>query len=165
MAINSKAKGNTFERKISNKLSERFRDHTGLETAFRRNIDSGSFFGGRNQVRAQTHDLDKATFGDIVTPVDFNFTVECKHYKTPPTFASIMKQKNSQLDEWLDQAEQDAASSGKKPVVIMKFNNVDEMAVVKELFGDLKAVINYRGYYICSLEDYLAQTDDHFFTS
>jgi hypothetical protein len=163
MAINSKAKGNTFERKVSKILSDRFCERTGLEVAFRRNIDSGSFFGGRNQIRASTHDLDKATFGDIVTPVDFAFTVECKHYKTPPTFASIMKQNNKQLDTWLEQAEQDAESSGKKLVVIAKFNNVDEMAVVKELFGTMKSVINYKEYSICTLEDFLAQDTDHFF--
>ncbi len=47
MGVNGKQKGNGFERKIANILSERFKEHTGLEQAFRRNIDSGSFFGGK----------------------------------------------------------------------------------------------------------------------
>ena len=48
MAVNGKQKGNRFERDIANMFSERFATYTGIEKAFRRNPDSGSFFGGSN---------------------------------------------------------------------------------------------------------------------
>lgn len=163
MAVNSKNKGNTFERKVAKILSERFLDKTGLENAFRRNIDSGSFFGGKNKARVDTYDTDKATFGDLVTPNAFIFTVECKHYKTPPTFASMIKQENKQLDEWIDQAELDSESAGKDWIIIMKFNNVEEMVILKKPFGTLSSLINYKGNVIVRLKDFLAQEDSFFF--
>ena len=49
MAVNGKAKGNSYERKIANLLSARFKDYTGIDQSFRRNPDSGSYFGGQNQ--------------------------------------------------------------------------------------------------------------------
>jgi hypothetical protein len=68
MAVNSKNKGNAFERKIAKNLSERFEAHTGLTDAFRRNLDSGSFFGASNQSRIEKHGTEHANFGDILTP-------------------------------------------------------------------------------------------------
>ena len=65
MAVNGKSKGSSFERKISNLLSSRFEPVTGIKQAFRRNPDSGSFFGASNQKRKETHDLDHANFGEL----------------------------------------------------------------------------------------------------
>lgn len=161
--INSKNKGSTFERKIANILSEKFMERTGIKTSFRRNIDSGSYFGGKNQSRVDTHDLSKAVFGDLVAPDNFRFSIECKHYKEPPSFAMLVKQDWKVLDKWLEQATQDSANSGKEFAIIIKYNNVDEIVVLPSLFGDLTALINYKGHVIVSLRDYLAQTDGHFF--
>jgi len=162
--VNSKNKGNTFERKISNKLSERFVEKTGLLTSFRRNADSGSFFGGSNKKRTETHDLDKANFGDIITPPGFAYSLECKHYKEPPTFSSLIAQNWKTLDVWIEQAEQDAASSGKLPAIIVKFNLVPEIVVLKGLPAGIdNAVINYKGYVIISLDDWLKLGDEEFF--
>jgi hypothetical protein len=161
--VQSKQKGNTFERKIANRLSERFEKVTGILKAFTRNQNSGSFFGASNQKRMQTHDVSKAEFGDIIAPSNFLFSVECKHYKTPPTFASIIAQHNSTLNEWIGQAEQDATNAKKMMCVIMKFNNVPETVILKTLFGTLKPMINYKEYYIVSLDDFLKQDDSFFF--
>lgn len=162
MAINSKQKGNTFERKIAKRLSERFIETTGIENSFRRNIDSGSFFGGKNKVRTESYDMGKATLGDLVCPDWFKFTVECKHYKDPPSFNSILKQDNKKLDEWLGQARQDSEGSGKSPLVIAKFNNVPEMAFVEQdLWGD-GAPITYKGFVIVLLDDLLGRGDEFF---
>ena len=47
----------------------------------------------------------------------------------------------------------------------MKFNNVKETVILKELFGNLKSVINYKEYFIVTLDDYLAQDDSFFFSA
>lgn len=163
--VNGKNKGNTFERKIANLLSNRFAEHTGLESAFRRNPDSGSFFGGQNQSRTETYDTEYAVFGDLICPRTFDFSIECKNYKTPPSFSSIIKQDCKQIDQWINQASQDALNAKKRMALIIKYNNVSEIVVLPELFGTLKPIINYKEYYIVSLDDFLDQTNDNFFTS
>jgi hypothetical protein len=160
MASLSKNKGSAFERKIANLFSARFAEYTGKSSCFRRNADSGSFFGASNKKRIETHDTSKACYGDIMTPPGFNFAIECKHYKTPPSFASILKQDFKTLDGWLEQAEQDAENSQQRVLLIMKFNNVPEAAVVKSDLGAIK----YRGYSIVPLVEFLDQPDDYFFT-
>ena len=161
--MNSKNKGNVFERKIANLLSARFEEQTGLKTGFRRSSDSGAFFGGKNKIRTETHDVDTASFGDIVSPKDFVFNIECKHYKTPPSFASLVKQEVAKFNEWIKQAEQDGESSGKIPCIIIKYNNVPEVVMIRSLFGTLTPVGFYKGYTMVSLTAFLAQEDTSFF--
>lgn len=161
--MNSKNKGNTFERKIANLLSDRFLEVTGIPKSFRRNADSGSFFGGANKARTETHDLSKASFGDIITPEEFAFSIECKHYKDPPSFSSLIKQEVAALDKWITQAEQDAESSGKLPAIIVKYNNVPEVVLLREAFGSIVPVAHYKAYQIIALTDFLDQEDGWFF--
>ena len=89
MATNGKNKGSSFERKIANLLSDRFESKLGIKNGFRRNPDSGSFFGGSNKQRTQSYSLDYALFGDLICPRNFRFSIECKHYKTPPTLKAL----------------------------------------------------------------------------
>jgi hypothetical protein len=162
MAINSKNKGNTFERKIANLLSARFLTQTGIEQSFRRDVTSGSFFGATNQKRLETHDVETATFGDIMAPANFNFSIECKHYKTPPTFTSMMKQDCKMISDWIAQAVQDATNSGKMMLVIAKFNNVADFVIIDGHDDD--ALMMYRGYAIIPLTVWLARPDTYFFS-
>ena len=161
--VNGKAKGNSYERKIANLLSDRFKDYTGIDQSFRRNPDSGSYFGGQNQKRTQTHDLDHAVFGDLICPSNFNFSIECKNYKTPPSFNAMIKQDCKQIDTWLGQALQDADNSKKLMALVIKYNSVADIVVIKQTFGDLKTIINYKDYAIVTLEDFIAQKDEYFF--
>ena len=161
--VNGKQKGNSFERKIANLLSDRFKNFTGIEQSFRRNPDSGSFFGGQNQSRTETYDTEYAIFGDLICPKNFNFSIECKNYKTPPSFGAIMKQDCKQLDAWIAQAEQDATNAKKIMALIVKYNNVQEFVVIKGLFGALKPVVNYKEYQLVTLDDFLSQDDERFF--
>lgn len=162
--MTAKSKGNTFERKISKLLSDRFKALTGLDQSFRRNIDSGSFFGGSNQRRKITHDLDNACFGDIMCPVGFKFSLECKHYKTPPGLGVIVASKSKQWDGWLEQAEQDSENSGKRLMVIIKYNNIEEFVFLKESI-DIDSIFNYGVYKAYRLSDLLNLPDDFFFES
>lgn len=160
--MNSKNKGNSFERKIAKELSGRFEALTGLTDAFRRNIDSGSFFGASNQKRIDSHGTENAQFGDIITPSTFRFCVECKHYKTPPSMKALVKQEWKTFDDWIGQAQQDAANAGKDWLLIVKFNNVDEF-VLLDGNSDVEPVFFYKGSKAVALETLLEKADDFFF--
>lgn len=160
-AVNGKNKGNTFERKMANVLSDRFKDVLGIEKGFRRNPDSGSYFGGANVARTNQYDLDNACFGDIMCPKEFKFTIECKHYKTPPTFQSLVQGSVAQWDKWLSQAEQDSVSASKNFLLIIKYNNVDEIVFMKEK-QPVKEILTYKDYYAYKLKDILDFSDSFF---
>jgi hypothetical protein len=160
--MNSKNKGNSFERKIANLLSSRFELKTGIKKAFRRNADSGSFFGGSNQKRLETYDTEKASLGDVICPQTFVYTVECKHYKSAPLFKNIMQQECKEWDGWIKQAEQDSQNSGKKMLLIIKYNNVDEIVIATEPVPNAYN-LPYKTYFVSSLSSCLAQDDSVFF--
>lgn len=162
MGVNGKAKGSSFERKIANLLSDRFEQKLGQKNGFRRNPDSGSFFGGSNSQRTESYNLDYAVFGDLICPRSFRYSVECKHYKSPPSFKSVIAHNVSQWDQWLEQAEKDAASSSRKMSLIIKYNNVDEIIFLKDPVPDFHHG-RYKNYFLHLLEDWLKLPDDHFF--
>lgn len=162
--VNGKSKGNSFERRIATLLSARFESYTGLKTGFRRNADSGAFFGGSNMYRAKQYDLDNACFGDLMCPKDFKFSIECKHYKIAPTFKAIFAKDVKQWDMWLAQAEQDASNAKKSTLLIIKYNNVPEFIFVKEKLA-IPEIIQYKGYYSYLLSDALSLGNAVFFDS
>lgn len=169
MAVNGKQKGNTFERTISNMLSERFCEHLGLEQGFRRNPDSGSFFGGSNKSRVETHDTDFAVYGDLICPRSFIFSIECKSYKTPPTLDSIAKQSVKQWDTWISQAEQDAEMGNKETLLVVKYNRTEIMCFLKKSFHatsewkEIEGFAKYKDYILMSVTDFLSVSDEKFF--
>lgn len=162
--VNGKQKGNGFERKIANLLSERFAGILGIEQGFRRNPDSGSFFGGSNTQRTATHSMDYAIFGDLICPRNFAFSVECKHYKTAPTFQSIVEHTVKQWDDWLGQVVQDSINSGKQLALIVKYNNVPEIVFLQNPIAGTPESFKYKNYYIYKLGTFLKQPDSEFFT-
>ncbi len=163
MGVNGKQKGNAFERKIANTLSERFADYTGIEKAFRRNPDSGSFFGGSNKDRKDIYDTEWAIYGDLICPRNFNFSVECKHYKDAPKFTALLKQKVSDWDEWIEQARQDAEESGKEMMLIIKYNNTDIFTFTDPHVMQTDYILEYNGARIRLLEHVLEQDNSFFF--
>lgn len=118
-------KGKSWERDIANFLSARFSEYLKVEKGFIRKPDSGSYFGGSNIARTETHLVEFQTFGDILCPKNFRWTIEAKHYKEPFSLNSILLQKNKILDEWIAQAEQDARQAERSPLIIIKFNNCE----------------------------------------
>lgn len=164
MGVNGKQKGNTFERDIANMFSERFAAHTGIEKSFRRNPDSGSFFGGTNIGRKEIYDTDWAIYGDLICPRDFGFTIECKHYKTPPTMNAILKQEVAEWDKWIGQARQDAKACGKVMLIIIKYNRTKILTITEEnTINSGNHIINYKNLEINTLEDVLQESDPFFF--
>ena len=157
---NPKNKGNTFERKIANLLSERFKEWTGLDKSFRRNADSGSYFGGINESRLRTHGTEKANLGDIICPDDFQFTIECKHYKTPPGINALLSQSITEWDNWIAQAQQDSKNSGKNFLLIIRYNRVNEFVITNL---EINTNIKYKGFSILQLSELLNNSDQVFF--
>jgi hypothetical protein len=162
--INSKNKGNTFERKIANVLSKRFSEITNIPNSFRRNPDSGSMFGGRNKIKVTTHDLDKACFGDIIGPANFRYNVECKHYRQAPSFASLLIDETVRdWDVWIAQATQDCLNSGGQLAIIVKYNNTKEIVILAVLPANVPCILTYKGHFVVPLERFLACPDAQFF--
>ena len=162
--VNGKQKGNAFKRKIANMLSERFEDYTGIEKAFRRNPDSGSFFGGTNIDRKDIYDTEWAIYGDRICPRNFNFTIECKHYKKAPLLDRIIKQDVKDWDEWIGQAKQDAEACSKRFIIVLKYNNTEIFTITRrnEVDGRRPSII-YKDTEIHKFEDVLQSADSFFF--
>ncbi len=164
MGVNGKQKGNTFERKMANVLSERFAAHTGIEKPFRRNPDSGSFFGGTNIDRKEIYDTDWAVYGDLICPRNFNFSVECKHYKKAPILNAILNEKVTEWDKWIGQAKQDAEACEKDMLIIIKYNNTEELVITEADTIDEEPIIIYKDMEIHTLKTVLENPDPFFFT-
>lgn len=162
-AINSKNKGNTNERRISKLFSSTFFHVTNLESAFFRNASSGAFFGGKNQFRTQTHDKDHQEFGDIICPKNFKFAIECKHYKSPPSWKATSNQQVKQWDTWIAQATQDAINAQKKMLLIIKYNNCDDFVIVKDSYNNIPCFGHYKEYNLYLLSDFLKLNTADFF--
>lgn len=161
--VNGKQKGNNFERKIANIFSDRFAEYTGISQSFRRNPDSGSFFGGTNAARAETHDTDWAVYGDLICPKAFKFVVECKHYKKAPTFKSLIEQNISEWDKWIKQVQQDAKVCGKDPMLIIKYNNVPAFVMLDWTILSGSCSVEYNGMRVFPLDTVLGGPDSFFF--
>jgi hypothetical protein len=164
MAVNGKQKGNSFERTIANMLSERFKEHTGIPQAFRRNPDSGSFFGGTNIARTQVYDTDWAIYGDLICPKAFKFAVECKHYKTAPILNAVLTESVADWDKWLKQARQDSEVSAKEMLLIVRYNRTENLAFLNPgVLSTEKPVIVYKNTEIFLLDTVLKQNNSFFF--
>lgn len=163
--INSKSKGNTFERKIANLLSARFAALTGIKNGFRRSESSGSFFGGRNQARVVSHDLGKASFGDIICPNNFRYAIECKHYKTPPNLLGLITNQIADWDRWIVQATQDCSNAGKRMAIIVKYNNLKEIVILGEMPAGIACFVHYKTRFVISLDTFLSFADGEFFAT
>lgn len=120
--VNSKQKGNRFERTIVKRFNDEFSEYFG--EGFTRNIDSGSFFGKNNKDKENrkimSEDYKSLHVGDIVTPLSFPFVVECKNYglDSAPNMYTLLKSDDAVLVEWLTQAKGDAEFCNKEYIII-----------------------------------------------
>jgi len=151
---NPNVKGANFERQIANLLSDHFKSKYNTTNSFRRNIEgSGSFFGGKNTHRTKTH--INVVVGDIITPENFPYVIECKAYKTAPSLQAIVKQKVGLFDKWIEQVETDAKAVNKHPLLIVKFNLVPILALTPKVTKRLTPLFRYKNYYAYILNDFL----------
>ena len=121
-----KAKGNGFENTVAKKLT------SALDPLkFIRTQGSGARVGGKNfETIGQMFGEDalKLFVGDVVpvnetaAKVRFNFSIECKFYKTPDSFTSLVAG-SANLFKWMQEAIDDAKKIDKVPLLIFKWNN------------------------------------------
>ncbi len=127
MAVNSKAKGDTYERKIAKKLT----DWTGLK--FERVPASGGLHWKS----------DNRVYGDIVTnDPDFPFIIELKNRESWNMDSLINGSK--EVENWWKQVTADAKATGKEPMVIFSRNRQPDYLAMKvsAFMGDYVELIN-----------------------
>ena len=121
MTSPSKAKGNSFERKVADFLTDLYGEK------FIRVPGSGAYVGGKNNHRKQfLHEGQIRNFkGDIVPGQSFpRFNAECKSYKDFP-FHQLYAGSTKILDDWLDQL-MAVSDPGDFDILFMKFNRKGE---------------------------------------
>lgn len=160
MANKSKQKGNNFERVVAKMFSDLYKDRYGAEVSFQRNISSGSIFGGSNHQRGM-NTLQEMTIyaGDIITPNDFLYTIECKHYAIPFSINAIIIQDSKQLDGWIEQVTQDCEVSGKEPMLVIKYDNIKPFVLLKNGYGT--PLFRYKEWGAYNFENYIKENKDH----
>lgn len=115
---NSKNKGNKFERDVAKILNETFNT-----TEFIRSPGSGAF--------ATTHSLPDhmKMSGDLITPKNFPFIIECKKGYNKENIGSIFNPK-SNLISFIEQAERDSSREKKDFLVILHQDRKEPLVIM-----------------------------------
>lgn len=150
--VNSRTKGNSFERKICTILNKRFNTDY-----FNRSPGSGAY--------ATTKVLPKEyqIHGDLITPVNFRFSVECKKGYKNINIDSLLNKK-SELWKFIDQAINDSKKSNKLPLIVYQQDRRDILILAQEgVFVKTKKRISFLGWEIHTLTDALSFEDSQWF--
>jgi len=124
MGASSKDKGNAWELEVAKFLEEHF------EGKFSRVPRSGAMFGGENAENAEgeRQDVVEILTGDIITPKEFPFTIEAKHYEDFK-FSHLLQGENKLLDGWIESSEKDAELAKRLPMIMAKFSYIGSYVV------------------------------------
>jgi len=149
--VNSRTKGNTFERKVAGLFNKRFETKE-----FTRSPGSGAF--------ATTHtNLPQhlKVFGDLITPLNFGFSIECKNgYKLE--FDAPFK-KCSELWKFIEQAKRDAVKGEKEWMVVYQKTRRETLVIVGKAYPIQRRMEIHGETFVYTLEDFLRLDDFHFF--
>lgn len=124
--FNSKGKGNNFEGQIAKKLSAAL-----SPLNFIRSPGSGARVGGKNFEKFGEMFGEEALsiFVADVVPINekksgltFLHSIECKSYKTPDSFTSLVAG-SANVFKWFEESVEDAKKTNKNPILIFKWNN------------------------------------------
>ena len=142
--INSRAKGQAFERQIAKLLNESFN-----ATEFSRSPGSGAF--------ASTHRLPEhlKLYGDLITPKNFKYYIECKKGYNKEDIYSLLDNR-SNFHKFIDQCEKDSQLCGKVPLILYKQDRKPTLAITEaNIFPEIyKSILikkeekEYRIYYL-----------------
>ena len=151
--VNSRAKGNRFENKIARELNERFDTKE-----FCRTPGSGAF--------ATTHTLPEylKVYGDLITPENFKFIIECKKGYNEEQVSDLFNTK-SNICKMIDR---DSKKSSREFLLFIGQDRREPIAITnaKDLpFGKnyLKGTINKIEVSMFKLADLLLIDDAYFF--
>lgn len=143
--LNSKNKGNAFQRKVAQIFNEHFETDQFAPTP-----GSGAF--------ATTHSLPQhlQIYGDLITPKEFCFVLECKKGYNKENIGSTFNSK-SLITEALQQSERDAKKCKKVPMVIFQQDRKDILCVIPyKKFQPL--FLTRLNYYVSLKNEYLILT-------
>lgn len=175
--INSKVKGNSFERTVAKKLTEEFKEYT--DDKFNRTPASGMYMGGNNAAKNINLSLGakRSLTGDIIVPDKFRYFIEAKNYSTIDIYNLLTKSnEKQQLYKWIDEC-LDAENSGYDGwIIIAKQNRKDILIIASQkIFNDIEvfnlkrgAFITYKNeqYKIVSYKDFFDKSNKlKFFTT
>jgi len=155
--INSRTKGNRFENKIAKMLNERFKTEE-----FCRSPGSGAF--------ATTHKLPEymKIYGDLITPINFKFTLEMKKGYNKESLCEIFNPK-SDLRKMIVQAIRDSVKSSKDFILVIGQDRKDPVVITRMIILErIKEFVVLRLgeeiFYLYQLKDVLALPDSYFFS-
>jgi hypothetical protein len=119
---NSRVKGTNFEIKVCRTLNERFETKE-----FCRTPGSGAF--------ATTHTLPEhlSIGGDIITPKNFKFLVECKKGYNKDLQISEFFNKKAWISGVLYKVLAESEKANKEPLLIIKQDRKEELAVIRSI--------------------------------
>ena len=122
------------------------------------------------QLTVNGNDLSEVLKSLRIKDSDLKFTIEHKAY-AEASFWDLFNE-SSDLHDWMKQAQHDADSVGKQPMLIVKYNNKKRIVYLKKdyidsLEGesniDVETIFSHNGWNCYWLEDVLKETDSFFF--
>lgn len=118
MTSKSKNKGNGFENETA-----KFFNRIYNVSEFGRTPGSGAWMGKSHAIKRQgVAEAAKDTLrGDLITPWEFPFIVECKVNSSSPAFHNIIAGNDAKLDGWFKEVEYDAEQSGRNKLPLLAF--------------------------------------------
>ena len=160
--INSKQKGSSNERDCVKIFNKRFEGEY-----FMRAPQSGAFLGQSNRNRADGMDAAiQATFTSDIVPknseLGFYFSIEHKAYNEA-SFWDLFND-GSDLHRFMEQAENDARSINKEPMLIIHYNKHNRIVWVKKE-TNINHIMEHRGWKCYWLNDLLLLPNDWFFSN
>lgn len=129
--VNSKKKGSNFELDICAKLNERFNTQE-----FCRTPGSGAF--------GTTHKLpdDMRVFGDLITPKNFKFVIECKKGYNKEGILDLLNP-GGWLRGVIETSKRDSYRAGRPAIIIWKQDRKDILAILDySLYKEYKTYID-----------------------
>lgn len=158
--MNSKRKGNVGELYFAKMFTETF------GKVFRCVPASGA----HGTILAGTdirQDAKEILSGDLICPPDFKFSVEIKTRANFNFWWLLKCEEDSDFDNWIVQAKQEAEISKKDFLLIIKVNNRQPFAVFEnphcDLTNNTRFNIRYKNYYVARLDYFLKLPPEVFF--
>jgi len=157
--VNGNKKGKRVEREIVGILNDRFQY---LNETFSRSVGSGNRWG---QVKNMPAHAKETLTGDICCPKGFRFVIESKGGYNKIDLNSMFESGNTELDSFLQQAEDDSKRSGKLPMLVWKRDRRPWLAFVKstDIQGTYDYKIIYREWTCVPVRELLKLPNEYFF--
>jgi hypothetical protein len=153
MAVNGKAKGNRVELEFAKIFSKRF------DKPFKRVPQSGAF-STINKNEGLDESVLNTLSGDIIPPENFKFSIEVKSRKDFNFWDLLNNDTENEIDNWLEQAQEEAEITKKEPLLIIKINNKKPFVMFHEKL--IKGRLKYKDFTILRF-DYFLNLPDTFF--